>query len=341
MRADSCSACASALHDNRRVIVPDITQYPDLGRDDVLRTFLQMGIRAVQNTPLVSRSGRQVGMLSTQWCVPHEPRERDLRLLDVIARQAADLIERHQTEAALREADRRKNEFLATLAHELRNPLAPLRNVAEILRGGDGDPRVIARVAGVIERQVAVMVRLVDDLLDASRVGRGRIELRREWTDLASVVCHAVEAMRPMCEAKRQQLTVEVPEQPVPICADATRLVQAISNLLGNACKFTKGNGNVHVRAHAREGMAIIQVGDDGIGIDAQHLPRIFDMFTQVDSATDRAYRGLGIGLTLVKTFIEMHGGSVVARSEGLGKGTEFTITLPLAPPAETSNAAV
>ena len=333
VRRDACSACAAALNENRRVVITDIGKSAELASDDILRAFLQMGIHAAQNTPLVSRSGKQVGMLSTQWRAPHTPRERELHMLDILARQAADLIDRHDTETALRTADRRKNEFLAMLAHELRNPLAPLRNAAEILRQAGDDRRVVESIAGVLDRQVTFMVRLVDDLLDVSRIGRGKVELRFDWTDLGTIIRQSAEAVRPLCEAKRQQLTVSLPEQPVRLYADAARLVQAISNLLSNACKFTKGDGNVHLSAEAAEGYARIHVGDDGIGIDAQHLPHIFDMFTQVDTSAERSFSGLGIGLTLVKKFVEMHGGSVVVESAGVDKGSRFTITLPLQPP--------
>lgn len=332
VRREACSACAKALRENRRVIVTNIASSPELASDDILRAFLRMGILATQSTPLISRSGKQVGMLSTQWRTPHAPSERNLRLLDIVARQAADLIERQQAEDALREADRRKNEFLAMLSHELLNPLAPLRNCAQILRHAGTDRSVIESVAGVLERQIALIVRLVDDLLDVSRIGRGKIELRREWTDLGAIVCQSVEVVRPACEAKRLHLSVDVPERPLRLYADPTRLIQAITNLLGNACKFTPPGGDVRVRAEAIAGEARVHVADDGIGIEAEHLPRIFELFAQVDRSTGRNHGGLGIGLTLVKTFVEMHGGKVSVHSAGAGRGAEFTIALPLDP---------
>jgi PAS domain S-box-containing protein len=231
--------------------------------------------------------------------------------------------------ADLSDADRRKNEFLAMLAHELRNPLAPISNAARALRLGATDPATVHAASEMLERQVAQLSRLVDDLLDVSRISRGRIELRRSRTELAPIVYQAVEALRPAADAMRHELTVEVPAEPIVVDADAARLAQVIGNLLNNACKFTNAGGHIALTV-AREGdEAVIRVRDDGIGIAAEHLPSLFDMFAQVDTSLERSRDGLGIGLTLVKTLVELHGGSVATASEGPGRGSEFTVRLP------------
>ena len=251
---------------------------------------------------------------------------------------AREITERKRTEAALRqsvadlaEADRRKNEFLATLAHELRNPLAPIRNALHIMRLTRGNGEAAHAASEMMERQVDQMVRLVDDLLDVSRVSRGTIELRRAPVELASVVQDAVEAARPACAGKGVELTVAVPPQPVHLSADAARLVQVLGNLLHNACKFTNQGGCVGLTVERDGGQAVIRVRDTGIGIAAEQLTRIFDMFIQADTSLERSAGGLGIGLTLVKSLVELHGGTVQAFSAGAGRGSEFVVRLPIA----------
>jgi signal transduction histidine kinase/ActR/RegA family two-component response regulator len=231
---------------------------------------------------------------------------------------------------ALREADRRKDEFLATLAHELRNPLAPIRNSLQVLRmRGRGDPST-DNLTAMMERQVNQMVRLVDDLLEMSRVTRGRIELRLEHVDVAAVLRNAVETSRPLIDAARHQLTVTLPAEPLTLHGDPVRLAQIFANLLNNAAKYTEEGGRITVTAE-RDGMAVtIAVRDTGTGIPQEMLPRVFDLFTQLPAAARRAHGGLGIGLTLVKSLVEMHGGTVQVYSAGPGKGSEFTVRLPL-----------
>lgn len=338
IRSDSTTTCGMALRERRRVITADVEKCTVIAGSSDLETFLGTGIRSAQTTPLISRAGKLVGMLSTHWRKPHVPDERELRLLDILARQAADLIERHQAEAALhasaealRAADRRKNDFLAILAHELRNPLATIRNAPQILRLSGGDFTVVQTIARMLERQIGLMVRMVDDLLDVNRIERGKLELRRETTDLATILRQAVEVARPMLDSRNQRLSVAIPEVSVPLFADPARLTQAVANLLNNASKFAPAQGEVRLQAEASHDTVTIRVQDDGVGIDPDHLPRIFELFAQVDAAVDRKHGGLGIGLTLVKTFVEMHGGHITARSAGLGKGSEFTIWLPLA----------
>jgi CheY-like chemotaxis protein/two-component sensor histidine kinase len=230
----------------------------------------------------------------------------------------------------LREADRRKNEFLAMLAHELRNPLAPIRNAVQILRLAGADTQVVHSASELMERQVGHMVRMVDDLLDVNRISRGKIELRRGRIELQSAVNHAVEAARALYENMNHELTVTLPPQPIYLNADPTRLAQAVGNLLNNACKFTDKGGRISLTVEREGEQAVIQVRDSGIGIAADQLPRIFDMFTQVDTSIERSVSGLGIGLSLVKNLVELHGGSVEARSAGVGHGSEFVVRLPV-----------
>jgi signal transduction histidine kinase len=241
-----------------------------------------------------------------------------------------DVTERRTAEDDLREADRRKDEFLATLAHELRNPLAPISNSLHIFRmAGIQDPTV-ERVVEMMERQVQHMVRMVDDLLEVSRISRGKIELRRERTELASVLRNAVETSLPLIEGARHKLTVDVPEQPLPLDADPVRLAQVFANLLNNSAKYTPEGGEITVRVGMEQGMAVIRVRDNGEGIPERMLNRVFNMFTQVNTGS-RAQGGLGIGLTLAKTLVHLHGGTIEASSEGEGRGCEFTVRLPLA----------
>ncbi|HUF99237.1 MAG TPA: ATP-binding protein, partial [Ilumatobacter sp.] len=281
--------------------------------------------------------------------------------------------ERKQAEETLRDSDRRKTEFLAMLAHELRNPLAPILISIDILRRARGleeahlEPRQrrpdglatshdqsdpIDHSLDVLQRQVRQMVRLVDDLLDAGRISRGKIDLRRERVELSSVVDHVVDAARPISERREQELAVTLPSVPVYVEGDPTRLGQIVGNLLNNACKFTERGGHVWLTVEREEDsdtdraedasvrvapQALIRVRDTGIGIAADQLEHVFDMFTQVDTSLERSLTGLGIGLTLVKTLTEMHGGTVEVHSAGVGQGSEFVVRLPLAVETDTA----
>jgi PAS domain S-box-containing protein len=237
----------------------------------------------------------------------------------------------------LSDADRRKNEFLAMLAHELRNPLAPIRNAARTLRVAGRDEAAVRSASEMLERQVGQMTRLVDDLLDMSRITRGKIELRKRRVELAPIVHQAVEAARAQYKNTNHDLTVTLPPQPVYLDADPARLTQIVGNLLNNAFKFTDSDGHVGVTVGLEDSQVVIRVRDSGIGVAAEHLPHLFDMFTQVDTSLERSRDGLGIGLTLVKKLVEMHGGQVEARSEGLGQGSEFIVHLPVAAAAADS----
>ena len=252
-----------------------------------------------------------------------------------------NITDRKQAEERLREADRRKDEFLATLAHELRNPLAPIRNSLEIMKRAGGDAARVEEARATMDRQTAMMERLIDDLLDVSRITRNRLELRRQTVELASVLHHAVEASRPLAERAGQTIAVAVPDAPIYLDGDPARLAQVFSNLLNNACKFTGAGGHIALTATRQGDEAVIAVRDDGIGIAAEMLPTIFEMFMQVDRALEATTGGLGIGLTLAKQLVDLHGGSVTAASDGPGRGSVFTVRLPLqSAPAEVGREA-
>ncbi len=244
-----------------------------------------------------------------------------------------DITEQKHADAVARAADRRKDEFLAMLAHELRNPLAPMRNAIELMRlsatrGGIDDAR------HMITRQLDQMVRLVDDLLDVSRITHGRVELRKERVDIASIVRNAIETSRPLLEAAGHNLTVNLPPSAIFVEGDATRLAQILVNLLNNAAKYTPAHGYIVLGVAPRDDQVVITVSDNGIGIPADMLSSVFDLFTQVGGALNRSQGGLGIGLTLVRRLVEMHHGSVEVRSGGAGLGSEFIVRLPQAPAA-------
>jgi signal transduction histidine kinase/ActR/RegA family two-component response regulator len=238
---------------------------------------------------------------------------------------------RIEMEEAMKEADRRKDQFLATLAHELRNPLAPLRNSAEVLRCAKGDAALIEQARGMIQRQVGHMVRLIDDLLDISRITKGKLQLRKERVGLASVVRTAQETSLPLLKAAGHDFTVTMPDEPIFLDADPVRLAQVLSNLLNNAAKYTEKGGRIQLSVERQGPEAVVTVRDSRIGIAAEHLPRIFDMFSQVRTTLERSQGGLGVRLSLVKGLVELHGGRVEARSDGPGKGSEFIVRLPIA----------
>ena len=249
-----------------------------------------------------------------------------------------DLTDRKVAEIALRDADRRKDEFLATLSHELRNPLAPIRTAVEIMRLARADPDLVEKARATIERQLLHLVRITDDLLDVARITQNRIELRRERIDLRAVLNGAIEASRPMIDAQGLALTLDIPPQPVWIVADFTRMAQAFANLLNNAAKYTEGGGQIRVSMEVEGALANVIVADTGLGIQSDLLPSIFDMFTQLQAHRDRAQGGLGIGLTLARRLVEMHGGTIEAESEGAGFGSRFIVQLPITPDAHAED---
>jgi PAS domain S-box-containing protein len=270
-------------------------------------------------TPLLDESGRIVGGIN----------------------MLVDITERKAGEEALRAADQRKDEFLATLAHELRNPLAAVRNGLQLMQLAPDDVDAVAESRGIMERQVEQLVRLVDDLLDVSRISRGRIELRRERIDLARIIENAVELARPLLQQAGHRLTVSLPQQPLELHGDEVRLSQVFSNLLNNACKYTPREGEIRLTAAREQGQVTVMVEDTGIGMPPEMLNRVFEMFTQIDDTLERSQGGLGIGLTLVKRLVELHGGSVEAHSDGRDRGSRFSVRLPVAEPAHSGSAAV
>ncbi|ARN83067.1 hybrid sensor histidine kinase/response regulator [Methylocystis bryophila] len=247
-----------------------------------------------------------------------------------------DITDRKAVEDALRLVDRRKDEFLAMLAHELRNPLAPIVNGLQILQAGGADASKTLRVYEMMARQASHLVRLVDDLLEVSRVNQGLIELRTERIDLAQAVNDGVAASQSFFAEFGHRLTISLPSESLLLDADPTRLVQVVTNLLSNACKFTEPGGRIEISARVEDGYAVIRVRDNGIGVPKSQLTRVFDLFSQIDNSFGHSKRGLGVGLALVRKLVELHGGQVEARSEGSGLGSEFIVRLPL-PDAETA----
>ena len=241
-----------------------------------------------------------------------------------------DIDDTKKASEALLEADRRKDDFLATLAHELRNPLAPIRNAAHIMKLKRPSDPALLRSQDIIERQVSHLTRLVDDLLDVSRITRGKITLRTERVGLATILTSAMESSRPVIEAAGHELNIAIPAEPLYLEGDPTRLVQVFGNILVNAAKYTDRGGRIQLTARRDGSDAVVSVADNGIGIPVDHLPKLFEMFSQVDSALERTQGGLGIGLSLVKGLVEMHHGRVEARSDGPGCGSEFIVRLPL-----------
>lgn len=248
----------------------------------------------------------------------------------LVASIVRDVTRRRQMEQELRNADRMKDEFLATLGHELRNPLAPIRNAVELLGIEDLEGRDLRTAREVIARQVKVMERLIDDLLNVSRISRNKLEICKERVELAAVVESSVESSRPLLQQSGHQLTVSLPPQPVLLDADSIRLAQVFVNLLNNAAKYTTPGGHIWLVAERQGSNAVVSVRDNGIGIPRDMLSRIFDMFTQVNQSREQSQGGLGIGLTLVRRLVEMHDGSIEARSDGAGAGSEFIVRLPV-----------
>ena len=266
------------------------------------------------------RKGREADQLT---------HELEIRVAERTAELEEATVRQIELAEQLRVADRRKDEFLALLAHELRNPLAPLRNAISILRLKESQDPDVLWCRGVIERQAAQLTRLVDDLLDVSRITLGKIKLQLQPLDLGAVVSRAVETSRPLIDAHRHQLIVTVPETPVRVEGDRARLTQVIANLLNNAAKYQNEGGTIALTVERDASFAVITVRDRGIGIAPEMLSEIFELFSQGERTLDRALGGLGIGLSLVKTVVELHGGRVSAASDGIGRGSEFTIRLP------------
>lgn len=275
-------------------------------------------------TVRMAKDGRRIAISLTVSPI----RDSDGRVIGA-SKVARDITERKQTDEALRDADRKKDEFIALLAHELRNPLAPIRNGLQVIRLSQ-DRATRERSQQIMDRQLSHMVRLVDDLLDISRINQNKMELRRTRVPLTEAISSAIETARPIIEAAGHELTIDLPEVRVILDADLTRLAQVFSNLLTNSAKYTEPGGRIHIAAQVNSGAVAVRVRDTGIGIPSESLPHIFDMFSQVDRSVERATGGLGIGLALVKGLVEMHGGIVSVTSGEDGKGSTFTVTLPI-----------
>jgi PAS domain S-box-containing protein len=329
------STARRAVRSGQPILVPDVneqvlreaarsSEHLELIRGLRLRSYLCVPMRSKERVlGAIAFATSESGRAFTEF---------DLEVAEELARRAAIALENARLVRELKEADRRKDEFLAVLAHELRNPLAPVRNAIEILRSLPPPAPQLQWTHDVIDRQVRQLSRLVDDLLDVSRITSGKIELRKERVELAAAVRIALESSRPVIERGGHELTVRMTPEPVWLDADLARLAQVLSNLLNNAAKYTRPGGHIWVIAERRDGQAVVCVRDNGIGIDPCMLARIFEMFTQAGTAGAHSQGGLGIGLTLVRRLVELHGGRVEARSEGIGRGSEFVVHLPVAP---------
>jgi signal transduction histidine kinase/two-component SAPR family response regulator len=316
-----------------------------LRRAPIVATFIQqstepmvqlikgLGLRAYACNPLIA-GGQLLGTLSFASRSRDSFDREEIEFLETISHYVTLAYERLRLIEQLREQDQRKDEFLATLAHELRNPLAPIRNGLELIRLSNNNPATVDRATTIMNRQVEQMVRLVDDLLDVARISRNKLELRKERIDLQSVVRNAVETSRPILAAAKNDLHVELPSEPVYLDADPVRLAQVFSNLLNNAAKYSEPGGSVSLIATQTGSELTVRVSDTGIGIEPGKLSQIFGMFVQLDASGPQVQSGLGVGLTLVQRLIEMHGGSIEARSEGTGQGSEFVVRLPALTPA-------
>ena len=339
------SACGRALKTGERILVEDIQA------DEEYRGMREIagaaGFRAVVSTPLIGPDGTPFGMLSTHFEAVHLPNSQQLRLLDQFVRHACDFIRRCKMEQALRlreeslrDGDRRKDEFLALLAHELRNPLAPVRYALATIRKPGLTLEQRGRANEIIERQVVHMSHLLDDLLDVSRITRGAIVLKKVRTELAPVIEAAIDAARPAIDARQHNLSLDLPAQPLFLEADPVRLTQVFSNLLINAAKYTNPKGQIDLKVVMEGKEVVISIRDNGIGIPAELMPRLFTLFTQARPALERSEGGLGVGLALVRGLVTLHGGHVQAHSAGIDRGSDFIVHLPMSPAANADGPA-
>lgn len=340
--ASSYTSCGIALINGVRTWV-DFNEPGIHDLDMSIKIHRDAGLRSAQSTLLITRSGRKIGMLSTHWRDHHRPTERELRFLDLLTRQAADLIERRQTESALQaataEAQRRaqeaeaanriKDEFLAVLSHELRSPLNPILGWTQLLQNSKLDATRQREALNTIERNAKLQTQLIEDLLDISRIMQGKLSLTATSVSLTFVISAAVETVRLAAEAKNIQIILDLAPAVAPIHGDAARLQQVVWNLLTNAVKFTPNNGQVTIKLQQLDQLAQIQVIDTGKGINPQFLPYVFEYFRQEDGSTTRKFGGLGLGLAIVRQIVEMHGGTVRAQSQGEGQGATFIVQLP------------
>ena len=338
--------CAQVMHGPGVVVIPDLRLDPRfVGNPQVCGA---PGLRFYAGAALRTAGGQVLGMLCALDTVPHELDPVQHEALAILAAQVVQLLElrlqcrkaetaervAREAQAELHEESLRKDEFLAMLAHELRNPLAPIRNAAQVLRLAPGDEPRVRLMSAMISRQVDHMNGLVDDMLDVSRVTRGLVMLESSTLDLREVITGALEQIHPQLLARRQRLSLPTLPEPLRLQGDRMRLVQVLSNLLNNAVKYTPEGGEIEVRVVAEDGAVSVSVVDNGVGIGAGLLAHVFELFTQGQRSPDRSAGGLGLGLALVKSLVELHGGSVAAHSAGLGHGSRFTVTLPRLPAA-------
>jgi signal transduction histidine kinase/ActR/RegA family two-component response regulator len=295
------------------------------------RMLRGLGIQSAILVPLLT-AGKRLGVLSFATVeAGRRYTPSDLELAQDLAHRVASAVDNTRLYSDLREADRRKDDFLAMLAHELRNPLAPLSNGLELLKRAEVGGALLERVRGTMERQLRQLVRLVDDLLDISRITAGKLQLRKERTDLARVIQAAIESSHAAIVAGGHDLLVTLPPEPIPLEADPTRLAEVFANLLHNAAKYTEPGGRIQLRAEREGDAALIRVRDSGIGIAADDMPYLFQMYSQMAPGLERSQGGLGIGLALVRGLVELHGGTVEAHSAGPGHGSQFVVRLPIA----------
>jgi signal transduction histidine kinase/ActR/RegA family two-component response regulator len=329
---DSNTATVRALRTGKSQLMADLPDplLSSFTQSDEHRTMVSvLGPHAVISVPLKIRD-RTIGVIGLVACEPERCySQREVALAENFAERVAIAVDNARLFHAVKEASRQKDEFLAMLAHELRNPLAAIRYAVALGQAGVGDSP--DEMFGIIDRQTGNLSHLIDDLLDVSRISRDKVVLRREAVNVASLIEGAAATARPLLDEKEHEFHVELPEPELFLYVDPTRAEQIIANLLTNAAKYTNKRGRITVRAHAESGQAVIDVTDTGIGLPPEMLPRVFDLFAQAERTLDRSEGGLGIGLTVVRRLAEMHGGTIAAQSAGLGRGSTFTVRLPLA----------
>ncbi|HJP95365.1 MAG TPA: ATP-binding protein [Pyrinomonadaceae bacterium] len=343
--AEGESACGVALHSHQRVIIEDITKSEIFAGKPSLAIMRDADVLAVQSLPLLSSSGKVLGMISTHFSRVHRPSEQELRLMDLLARQTADYLERkrvegereqlllreHELRETAEEANRLKDEFLAIMSHELRNPLNVILGYAELLLRMDEiqSSNNLRRMADAVKRNAVAQSKLIRDLLDLSRLRSGKLELSRQTLSPVVSIENAIETVRQEAASKGIDIEIEAPDEALFVEADPVRLEQIIWNLLNNSVKFTPSAGRIVVRLEEEGDEIVFTVSDNGQGIDSSFLPHIFEIFRQADSGISRTQSGMGIGLAVVQQLVELHGGSVSAYSAGVGQGATFTIRFP------------
>jgi len=327
---ESATATVRALRTGKPQLfeeLPDALLASFAKSDEHRRMIRALEPQSVISVPLRIRD-RTIGVMSFVASAPRRYTQRDLKFAENLAYRTATAVDNAQLFHAVKEASRQKDEFLAMLAHELRNPLAAIRYAGALGQLSPGEP--MEELFEIIDRQTQNLAHLIEDLLDVSRISRNKVTLRKEPVDLATIVNRAAATVRPLIDQKRHELTLEVSDEPMPLLADPTRAEQIVANLLTNAAKYTPEGGRVTLRAFPDDADAVIQVSDTGVGLPPEMLPRVFDLFAQADCTLDRSQGGLGIGLTVARKLAEMHGGTISASSEGLGRGATFTARLPL-----------